>query len=93
VRAAEGGKRPAARTDVVFRALAREWVLYDPDTRKLHVLNLTAALVWSLCDGAHDREEITRSVRKTLEDPPDEATVRTHVADALETFMQEGLLA
>lgn len=90
--AGENAKRPAARPDVVFRAMAREWVIYDPDTRKLHVLNLTAALVWSFCDGSHDREEITRSVRETLEDPPDEETVRTDVAEALDTFRQEGLL-
>ncbi len=90
--AAGSAARATARADVVFRALAREWVIYDPQTRKLHVLNLTAALVWSLCDGEHDLEAMTRSVRETLEDPPDEATVRSHVGEAVDTFAQEGLL-
>ena len=85
-------ERPKARDDVVFRPLGREWVLYDPGSRKVHVLNATAALVWELCDGEHDAVAMARALRQTVADPPDDDTVREDVADALATFRDEGLL-
>ncbi len=30
---------PRSRDDVVFRELADDWVLFDPETRRLHVLS------------------------------------------------------
>jgi hypothetical protein len=83
---------PTAREDVVFRPLAREWVLYDPISRQLHVLNVTAALVWSHCDGAHDLPALVDAVRANVEDAPEAPIVEAHVLDALGTFAKEGLL-
>ncbi len=84
--------RPERREDVVFRRLAEQWVLYDPGTRGLHVLNLTAALVWSHCDGAHDLDAMVEAVRGAFDVPPAEADAQRDVRDALETFAREGLL-
>ena len=83
---------PRAREDVVFRELATEWVLYDPRSRQLHVLNVTAALVWSLCDGATDLDGMVGAVRETLKDAPPEAEVRRDVEEALGSFAAEDLL-
>jgi hypothetical protein len=84
--------RPERREDVIFRSLADEWVAYDPATGMLHVLNLTAALVWSHCDGEHDAGAIVAAVRAAFEPPPDEVRVRRDVGEALGTFARKGLL-
>lgn len=84
--------RPRSRDDVVFRELSDDWVLFDPDSRRLHVLNLTAALVWSHCTGEHGVEEITRRVRRAFDDAPAPDDVAEDVREALRSFAREGLL-
>lgn len=54
--------RPRKRDDVVFRRVSGDWLLFDPRTRQIHVLNLSAALVWSFCTGEHETDEIARQV-------------------------------
>lgn len=44
---------PMARGDVVLRRVGNEWVLFDAARDGAHVLNLTAAVVWTYCDGEH----------------------------------------
>ena len=83
---------PKGRDDTVFRALAREWVLYDPGTDLLHVLNATAALVWSVCDGSRSEDEIAREVSELLDDPPELAAVLADVRAVIEDFREKGLL-
>ena len=83
---------PRAREDVVFRPLAREWVLYDPTSRQLHVLNVTAALVWSHCDGSHDLSALVEAVRESLTGAPEAPVVERDVLGALDTFAKENLL-
>jgi hypothetical protein len=84
--------RPRAREDVVFRAVGDEWVLYDPETRQLHVLNLTAALVWTHCDGDHAVDDMVQAVAGAFPDAPGADGVRDDVRDTLGTFADEGLL-
>lgn len=88
----EGGNRPKAREDVVFRQLDDEWVLFDPRSEQLHVLNLSAALVWSHCTGEFTRDEIARAVAAAFEPPVAPNRVVTDVTAALERFHHTGLL-
>ncbi len=83
---------PRAREDAVFRSLGREWVIYDPRTRLLHVLNTTAALVWSFCDGTRSPEEIAHELTGVLTDLPSENLVVDQVREALNGFREQGLL-
>lgn len=85
-------ERPSSRSDIVFRELADEWVLFDPDGRRLHVMNLTAALVWSHCTGESSLPEIVAAVREAFDEPPPPERVEADVRDALETFAGKGLL-
>jgi len=89
---AKGADRPRARDDAVFRSLGPEWVIYDPRTRLLHVLNTTAALVWSFCDGSRSPEEIARELTDVLSDLPSESLVVDEVRGVLDAFRNEGLL-
>ncbi len=89
---AANSNRPLGRSDVVFRSLAEEWVLYDPVSNQVHVLNLSAALVWTACTGENTVEEIVQEMAESFPDQPPLDTVRTDVDDALEQFSHEGLL-
>ena len=83
---------PRVRGDAVFREVGDEWVVYDPRARRLHALNLTAALVWAFCDGEAEVDEIALKVRSALATAPDEATVRADVDRVLGDFREAGLL-
>lgn len=85
-------EHPRSRPGLVFRELAEEWVLFDPDARLLHVMNLTAALVWSHCDGEHTTGEIVRAVAEAYDDPPADGRLEDDVREALEAFARKGLL-
>lgn len=85
--------RPKVRDDTVFREVGGEWVVYDPQGRLLHGLNVTGALVWSLCDGERDLDGIVDGVRSALASAPDRDTVRRDVARILEELEEAGLLA
>lgn len=83
------GWRPQVRDDVVFRRVAEDWVLFDPASQQIHVLNLTAALVWSFCTGDADVAAIEGQVKEAFgianQDP--------QVVEALQGFLDAGLLA
>jgi Coenzyme PQQ synthesis protein D (PqqD) len=83
---------PRGRDDVVFRSVSGEWVLYDPTTRDLHVLNAAAAAVWSCCDGSLDVEGIAAELAAHLDGVPDIDTLREDVSSTVERFTREGLL-
>lgn len=73
--------RPRARSDLVFRRVGDDWVLFDPASQKLHILNLTAALVWSFCTGALDVAGIERKVCRALGDLVSDPGVEAALAD------------
>lgn len=84
--------QPCARPDVILRPMGVEWILYDPETRDLHVLNVSAALVWSHLDGVQTLERVAQAVAEEVSDAPDLDRVRRDVLDAVETFRESGLL-
>ncbi|NNF28042.1 MAG: PqqD family protein [Gemmatimonadetes bacterium] len=77
---------------MIFRQLSDDWVVFDPVANQIHVLNLSAALVWASCDGTRPVEEIVRDVAASYDDTVEDS-VRSDVESALERFGSEGLLA
>lgn len=77
---------------MVFRQLSDDWVIFDPVANQIHVLNLSAALVWTSCDGTRALDEIVGEVAASFVDASPEA-VRGDVEAALQRFGSEGLLA
>ena len=86
-------QHPRAREDSVFREVGGEWVIYTPEGRRLHALNLTGALVWSLCDGEHDVDAMVAELRSALASTPDPDTIRGDVERILRELREAGLLA
>jgi PqqD family protein of HPr-rel-A system len=84
--------KPLAREDVVFRSVGIDWVLYDPRTQDLHVLNVTAAAVWACCDGTATPAAIVKALVEQLEETPDPDVVLDDVTAALGRFRADGLV-
>jgi len=83
---------PKARADVIFRALDANWVLFDPTTNELHVLNLSAAMVWSHLDGETPVEGVASAIASSFSPPLSAPDAITDVQDVLAVFRDAGLL-
>lgn len=85
-------KKPQRRSDLLEKPLGDETLLYDADGGMIHVLNATAQVVWSLCDGEHTPEEIVQAlaVQFDLGDQP--IDLADDVQETLALFAQKGLL-
>lgn len=58
---------PQARSaGLTIRELPEETLVYDLARHKAHCLNPTATLVWKLCDGSRDREQLNHDVAADL---------------------------
>ncbi len=69
--------RPKARGDVSERLVAGERVVLDPETNQLHQLNVTAAVVWELCDGERTIREIAAELQARFEVDEEQALADT----------------
>ncbi len=82
------GWRPKARDDVAFRHVGGDWVLFDPVSQRIHVLDAVDALLWSFCTGESDvptlEEEVRRAFGPAVGDP--------RVPQTLQSFLDAGLL-
>lgn len=66
-------ERPRANPTILYRELRTGCVLYHPGTNEAHVLNLTAAYIWTCCDGRMDVAAIAADVAKVCMLPLPEA--------------------
>jgi hypothetical protein len=85
--------RPRARADLTFRPVGSAFALYDRAGRAAQTLNLTAALVWTDCDGRHDAEAIAAAVARDLPDAGGLDAMEHRVALLLAQFAARGMLA
>ena len=84
-------KGPLRKEGILSRKLGDEWMLYDPESGVVHIINATAESVWDLCDGLHGPDEIATSLRDTFE-VPDGTPVRKEIDEIIEAFFDKGLL-
>ena len=64
-------------------------IVYESESDRVHYLNATASIVFTLCDGSHTAAEMAEviSVAFGLDGPPD-----ADVDECLQTLAKEGLL-
>ena len=81
--------RPSAVDGLDINEVKDGLVVYDPRQDRVHYLNATAAVVFALCDGVHDRPEIADLVATAfgLDEAP-----RDDVDACLTQLSDEGLL-
>lgn len=82
---------PKRKAGIQSRRLGDEWMLYDPDTGSLHVVNELAAFVWQLCDGSSTFEDMCQRIEDEY-DVPDGTDVRTDVREAVDALAGLGVL-
>jgi hypothetical protein len=82
---------PTARDDVLLRRVGSEWVLFDARRDRAHVLNLTAAVVWTYCDGAHPTDAIAHEIARAM-DGTEARVLLPDIETVLRRFADEGLL-
>ena len=83
-------RRPRKRDGLSERLVAGERVVLDPESESMHQLNLSATVVWELCDGDKTVTEIAKSVAEQFEIAEDVAL--DDVEQAVKTFDELGLL-
>jgi len=91
--ASRGTNSPKAREDVVSRKVDDEWVLYDPVSQKMHVLNVTSAVIWNRLDGTQTLDDLVRATSEAFEPAPPLEVVAADLGKVLEQLADEGLLA
>jgi len=83
--------KPNKKMVVHARKLGAEWLLYDPEKEKLHILNPTAEFVWRLCDGNHDIASIKAEMRDKY-DINDDQRLDGDLNGILKEFARIGIL-
>lgn len=66
-------EQPRANPAVLYRELRTGCLLYHPGTNEAHALNLTAAYVWTCCDGGMDVTGIAACLAEACRIPIPEA--------------------
>jgi hypothetical protein len=52
----------AVNPDIVCRVEGEEALLFDPETEKVKVLNVTGLMLWNLCDGSHSQHDLVQAL-------------------------------
>ncbi len=82
--------RPRKMDHLIQHDMDEEVLVYDPVVDRTHRLNLTATLIWGLCDGTRSLEDIARVLTEQFE-----VEFETALQDArsvLEQLKEEQLL-
>lgn len=81
--------RPCAAEGLDVNELSDGLIVYDPVTERIHYLNSTAAMVYTLCDGEHDADTMAALIASAfeLDQPP-----LGEIQDCLSAFDKEGLV-
>ncbi|HER20169.1 MAG TPA: PqqD family protein [Chromatiales bacterium] len=82
---------PTRRDGIEMRKLGNEWLLYDPRSGIVHIINGTAHLVWELCDGTRNPADIEAALTAAYE-VPENADVRKDLEHILQSFLEKDLL-
>jgi hypothetical protein len=77
--------------DVVYRPEGLDGaILFDPDTARVQVLNLTGAYVWEQLDGERSLEAICAALAERFEGVPDGAALQAEVESFVRLLLQLG---
>jgi hypothetical protein len=78
-------------TSVVARAVGSDLFLFDPVKDEVHVLNVSARLIYELHRQGKGLEEIEAAIRKTLKCSED-INLRENILTCLEGLKGKGLI-
>jgi len=85
------GYKPLRINKIEYKKLGKECVIYSPDHKNVHVLNITGSLIWHLSDGAHTISQICAKVKDQF-DLPENADVYKDVKIILSQLLKLNLV-
>lgn len=77
------------RQDIRSISVEEEVMLHDSATKQVYVLNPTAALIWSLCDGKHTVDQIVTIISNKF---GNSIPISQNVHQTVAKFREYGLL-
>lgn len=83
---------PRKRADIAENLSGAECFLYDNAGRTLSVLNASALVIWSLCDGTHTPDAMLHLLARIYPETSREQ-LKADLHTALADFARRGLLA
>lgn len=83
---------PTRRSGLTENLTGQDLFIYDGDGQELTVLNRTALMIWSLCDGDHDRDQMLEVMSGIFPEAPAD-TLATDLDRCLRDFREKALLA
>lgn len=86
-----GEKMLLKKETIVMRDMGDETVLYNPETKAIHVLNKTSSMVWEYCDGKHSLEMIENKIIDKF-DVSNVPYIKDDIRETLNQFSQLGLI-
>ena len=84
------GARPEPAPGLDVHEVDDGLVVYDTATDRVHYLNATATLVFGLCTGSHDDEQIVELVSRVSTEAPGSAEADVHAC--LAQLRTEGII-
>ena len=81
---------PATRKCIEIEDLDYGCILYDTEKNEAHSLNISAASVWTCCDGKHSRKEIAAIVKECFK--PKSKSTMEDIIKIVKVFSQKELL-
>ena len=82
---------PLKKDKIILRDIGDEAVLYNPQTKSIHVLNNTSSMVWEYCDGKHSLEMIENKIIDTF-NVSNAQNVKDDLRETINQFSQLGLI-
>jgi len=86
-----GEKMFLKKEKIVIRDMGDEAVLYNPQTKSIHVLNKTSSMVWEYCDGKHSLKMIDNKIMDRF-DVSNAQDVKDDIIETLNQFSELGLI-
>jgi hypothetical protein len=83
--------KPQRVPGFVINEVGVETLLYNQENEAIHVLNMTAWVIWDHCDGCHTIEEIERELRDRFH-IREEHDVSGDIQRTLAIFQSKGLI-
>jgi len=79
------------QSQIVFRDIGDEEVLYNPQTKAIHVLNKISSLIWECCDGKQSLEMIEKKIKEKFEVSSGQE-VKGDIRETINKFSELGLI-
>ncbi|MEW6380290.1 MAG: PqqD family protein [bacterium] len=89
------GVTPCRKDSIEARDLDGEAILYNPDTKHVHILNKAALQVWQMCDGQHSIRDMAVAIAEMYSLSPGEregARVEQDIQRIIDDFAAQGMI-